>query len=152
MALVDLYLIGHNSCTELLVEGVLQVPIRAGLLYELAHNVSVDALGLGLVVNDEPDLEILAGIAILILEDSLPCYDVGSERREAKLVDVIGRKGRYDGTGIGVDNGDSEGLLIYVPGRAESVLLFRRCPGKVASAGRVRAAAEVSLRSEEFSA
>ena len=83
VALVDLDFVGDDSSTEFLVKGILQIPACLGLLYESANGLFLNALGRSLLIDDQPDLEILDGVTVVVLGRSLPGDDVGSEGREA---------------------------------------------------------------------
>lgn len=52
VTLVDLHFIGHDSCAEAFVKGVLQVPATLVLLNEATHGLF---LGIGRVFLNSPD-------------------------------------------------------------------------------------------------
>jgi hypothetical protein len=102
VGLEKLHLVGDGAGAELLVGRVLQVPASLGLLHVLADHCALS--GLGLVGQRLPDLEVLVGVAGLVLGWQLPCDDVGAQRGEAELEDVDGGDGRDEVAGRGVDD------------------------------------------------
>jgi hypothetical protein len=104
VGLEELHLVGDAAGAELLVGRVLQVPAGLGLLHVLADHCALSGLGLGLVGQRLPDLEVLVGVAGLVLGWQLPCDDVGAQRGEAELEDVDGGDGRDEVAGRGVDD------------------------------------------------
>lgn len=104
VAFIELDLVGDLSSAVLFVSGVLEIPTTLVLLDELGERLLVgagDAL-----LHYAPDLEVLGGIAGLILGGSLPCYNEGALWREAQLVDVEKRETQRFGTSVGIDYGD----------------------------------------------
>ena len=104
---VELYLVGNHARAILLIVAVLKVPARLRLLDPLA-----DGLLLGTrskVLDSAPNLQVLIGIAILVLGWALPRAEVGAARRKAKLVDVGHREGGPDVATGSVD--DHDGLI-----------------------------------------
>lgn len=88
-ALVELHLVGDAAGAEALVAGVLQVPAGLVLLHKLANNAPL-SLGASIVIDRPPDLQVLGGIAGLVLCRTLPGDDVSAQRRKTKLEDVLG--------------------------------------------------------------
>ncbi len=103
MALVDLHLVRNHSGAELLVKGVLQVPACLGFLHESTDSLFLHPFCGSFLINDEPDFEILDGIAVFVLGRSLPGDDVSAEGIEAQLEHVVGRESRDNLAGIRVD-------------------------------------------------
>ena len=106
VGLEELHLVGDTAGAELLVGRVLQVPAGLGLLHVLADHCALGGGGVGLVGQRLPDLQVLVGVAGLVLGWQLPCDDVGAQRREAELEDVDGGDGRDEVAGRGVDDRD----------------------------------------------
>lgn len=104
VGLEELHLVGDTAGAELLVGRVLQVPASLGLLHVLADHCALGGGGVGLVGQRLPDLQVLVGVAGLVLGWQLPCDDVGAQRREAELEDVDGGDGRDEVAGRGVDD------------------------------------------------
>ncbi len=90
MALVELNLVGHKTGAEAFVGSILQVPARHGLLHELSKRLLLSIVGN--VLDDAPDLEVLGGIAVLVLGGALPCAQVSALGRESQIID--GRQGQ----------------------------------------------------------
>ena len=127
MALEELHLVGDEAGAVGLIGGVLQVPAALLLLDKLADRHlggSIDA-----VLDGAPDLEVLGGVAGLVLGRPLPGDDKGAQGREAELVDVGNGQAQDELAAGGID--DIEGL--------------GGCPAKEAAARRVRTAPQVSL-------
>jgi hypothetical protein len=78
-AFVELNFVGDDAGAKALVERVLQVPACLIPLNELADNLSL-ALSASIVVEGSPDLQVLRGIALLVLCRPLPGDDVGTQR------------------------------------------------------------------------
>lgn len=129
VGLEELHLVGDAAGAELLVGRVLQVPAGLGLLHVLADHCALSGLGLGLVGQRLPDLEVLVGVAGLVLGWQLPCDDVGAQRGEAELEDVDGGDGRDEVAGRGVDDRNpgavSGGRLFYGEGSGGGVGIGR---------------------------
>lgn len=106
MALVDLNLVRDHSGAELFVVGVLQVPPGLGLLHEAANRLFLDAFGQRLFVNDQPHLEVLDGVAVVVLGRALPRDDISALGRKAYLENILGREGGDDFARVGVDDVD----------------------------------------------
>lgn len=126
--LVELHLVGDGARAKHLVRRVLQVPAILVLLHILADHGAVLVV-LGLVGHGPPDLEVLDGIAVVVLGGTLPRDDVCAEGREAQLVDVWGGERGDDVAARGIHHRD----------------VFGRGPRKIPAVGRVAAAAEVAL-------
>jgi hypothetical protein len=147
MALVDLHLIRDDACAELLVKGILQVPAGLGLLDKLANGISFNALGASLLIDHEPYLEVLAGIAVFIFRRALPGDDIGTERRETDFVDVLSDEGREWYASVCIDDSDSASMSVYISCGGSVVVLLGGGPCEVSATWRVSAAAKIALRS-----
>ena len=121
---VELHLVGDEAGGVALVGRVLQGPAAQRLLHKLA-----DGLGVG----GPPDLQVLGGVASLVLAWALPRAQEGALGREGQLVDVDdGQDGNRAGVGGPDDRHD-----------------IRGGPGKVAAAGGVGRAPQVPLGAGE---
>lgn len=106
IALEELDLVGDDASAEALVGRVLEVPAGLRLLDPAPHDSMGLGGGVGRLLHDLPDLEVLGGVAIGVLGRTLPGDEVGSEGGEAQLEDILGGDGRDDVTDGGVDDGD----------------------------------------------
>lgn len=125
VAVVELDLVGDDARAEALILRVLQVPAISRLLDELANGLLLSTIGE--LLNGAPDLEILGGIAILILGGALPGAQVGTVGGEAEFVD--GRDGQRSQDVADGRVDDDDALVSGV--------------GKVAAASRVDTAPEI---------
>lgn len=107
VTLVKLDFIGDLAGAELFVGRVLKVPASLRLLDVFAEGLllsSLDAL-----LDGAPHLEVLGGIAVLVLSGALPGDEEGAAGGETELVDVDDGQ-RQDVLAIGgVDDGDEFG-------------------------------------------
>lgn len=142
--LKELHLVGDGACAEILVGRVLQVPASLRLLHKLANDCTLSALGL--IRHSRPDLQVLLGIAFLVLGRQLPCEDVGAQRGEAELEDVEGGDGRDQVAGRGVDDRNpGQSCQPNRSCRVRGSLLFGRRPGKIPAVRRVAFATKVAF-------
>lgn len=107
MTLIDLNLICDRSSAEGFIISVLQIPPGLRLLHIARERLLFDAFGSRLVVEDQPNLQVLDRVTILILGRSLPCNDVGSQGGESELKDVFGGEGGNDCTIVCADDVDA---------------------------------------------
>lgn len=105
MTLVELDLVGHQTGAKALVGRVLHVPARHRLLHKLPKRLLFGSVS---ILDDAPDLEVLGGIAALVLGGTLPGAQIGALGRECQLVDrgQLGQR-RQDVADRGIDNGDA---------------------------------------------
>jgi hypothetical protein len=107
VALVDLDLVGDDAGAELLIESVLQVPACPRFLHEAANRLFLDTFSICLLVDDQPDFEVLGRVTVLVFAGTLPGDDVGAQRGEPKLEDIICGQGGDHCASVGIDDADS---------------------------------------------
>lgn len=127
VALEELHFVGDLTRAVGFVVGVLQVPVALLLLDELAYGLLGG--GVNALLDGAPDLEVLGGIAGVVLGRALPGDEKGALGRKAELVDV--------------GNGQVQGRL--AAGGVDDADGLGRCPAKVAATRRVGTAPQVSL-------
>lgn len=127
VVLEELHFVGDETGAVGFVGSVLQVPVALLLLDELAYRLLGG--GINALLHGAPDLEVLCGIAGLVLGRSLPGDEKGAQGREAELVDVGDGQVQSRLAAGGVNHADGLG----------------RCPAKVAATRRVGTAPQVSL-------
>jgi hypothetical protein len=127
VALVELDLVCYKTSTVLLISCVLKVPALLLFLNKAAQGLLI--LTSNALLYNTPDLEVLGGIAILILARALPGNDESATGRETEFVNVEDRERKDLLTSRGINNGDN----------------LRGGPTEVTSTGRVNTVSEVAL-------
>lgn len=83
VTLKELDLVGHKAGAEALISRVLEVPAGLRLLHKLAQRLLHGSFGK--ILNRAPDLEVLGGIAVLVLGRALVGTQESALGREGQL-------------------------------------------------------------------
>lgn len=126
--LIKLHLVGDEAGAVFFVGSVLEVPASLLLLDETTEGLLIGSGNT--ILNCAPNLQVLGGIAVVVLGRTLPRDEEAALGREAKLVDVEDRQCEDGSAGGGINDVDSLG----------------GSPAKIAATWRVSTAAEVALR------